>query len=215
MPNPNSAVSTELDAVNQILSSVGQAPVLDLDMQNPEVNICLQTLRDTNRQLQAEGWTFNTEYLVKFTPDANKKITIADDVLQIDSNESRHFNNYNLIRRLDTSDNTNKLYDRFWHQKNKTEGYTFDEDIYCDVVYFIRFDNLPYAFQAHIIARAARQVSIKLVGSAELVQLLAVEEDQTRAALMEYETNQGDYSIFGSKDGLHYNSYQPFKALAR
>ena len=215
MPNPNSAVSTELDAVNQILGSVGQAPVLDLDMQNPEVNICLQTLRDTNRQLQAEGWTFNTEHLVKFTPDSNKHIVVNDDVLQIDSNDTHHYNRYCILRRLDATDNKYKLYDKYWHQKNKSEGFTFDEDIYCDVVYFIRFDSLPYAFQAHIMARAARQVAIKLVGSAELVQLLAVEEDQTRAALMEYETSQGDYSIFGSNDGIHYNSYQPFKALSR
>ena len=38
------AASTELDAVNQILSSVGQAPVTTLDLQNPEVAIVLTTL---------------------------------------------------------------------------------------------------------------------------------------------------------------------------
>jgi hypothetical protein len=37
MPFPTYAVSTELDAVNQILSSVGQAPVTTLDLQNPEI----------------------------------------------------------------------------------------------------------------------------------------------------------------------------------
>ena len=38
---PVYAASTELDAVNQILSSVGQAPVTTLDLQNPEVAIVL------------------------------------------------------------------------------------------------------------------------------------------------------------------------------
>ena len=42
MPYPTYAVSTELDAVNQILSSVGQAPVTTLDLQNPEVAIVLK-----------------------------------------------------------------------------------------------------------------------------------------------------------------------------
>ena len=44
MAYPTYAVSTELDAVNQILSSVGQAPVTTLDLQNPEVAIALNTL---------------------------------------------------------------------------------------------------------------------------------------------------------------------------
>ena len=61
MPNPNKAVSTELDAVNQILSAVGQAPVTTLDLQNPEVYTTLQTLRNVSREVQSEGWNFNTE----------------------------------------------------------------------------------------------------------------------------------------------------------
>ena len=61
MPFPTYAVSTELDAVNQILSSVGQAPVTTLDLQNPEVAIVLNTLREVNKQVQSEGWIFNTE----------------------------------------------------------------------------------------------------------------------------------------------------------
>ena len=49
------AASNELDAVNQILSSVGQAPVTTLDLQNPEVAIVLTTLREVNKQVQSEG----------------------------------------------------------------------------------------------------------------------------------------------------------------
>ena len=207
MPNPNNAVSTELDAVNQILSSVGQAPVTTLDMQNPETFTVLQTLRDVNRQVQSEGWTFNTERLVKFSPAADKTITIPYNVLQLDVNVSKHFDNYDVVRK------DGKLYDKYWHQKSDKLEYEFDEDIYCDVVYFYRFNDLPYAFQAHIIAKAARIAATKLVGSAEQVQLLALEEEATKASMMEYETQQGDYSIFGGAN--YHSSYQPFQALSR
>ena len=54
MSIPTNAVSTELDAVNQILSSVGQAPGTTLNLQNPEVAIVLTTLREVNKQVQAE-----------------------------------------------------------------------------------------------------------------------------------------------------------------
>ena len=57
MAYPTYAVSTELDAVNQILSSVGQAPVTTLDLQNPEVAIALNTLREVNKTVQSDGLT--------------------------------------------------------------------------------------------------------------------------------------------------------------
>jgi hypothetical protein len=176
MPNPNKAVSTELDAVNQILSAVGQAPVTTLDLQNPEVYTTLQTLRDVSREVQSEGWYFNTENAVEFTPNSSNEIPVADDVLQIDATRSKHGDNFAIYQ----------------------------------------FNNLPYAFQAHIIAKAARKVGTKLVGNSNLIQVLAIDEEQTKAAMMEYETRQGDYSMFGWRDnGNFYSSYQPFNALAR
>jgi len=83
MPFPTYAVSTELDAVNQILSSVGQAPVTTLDLQNPEVSIVLNTLREINRQVQAEGWIFNTERDYEMIPDSTtNQILYPYNVLQ-------------------------------------------------------------------------------------------------------------------------------------
>ena len=204
MPNPNYAVSTELDAVNQILSSVGQAPVTTLDMQNPEVYTTLQTLREVSRNLQAEGWVFNTERRVKFVPRADKTIALEFDILQIDASRDMHRDTYNLIQKK------RLLYDKYNHTNE------FTEDIYCDVVYYYDFNDLPYAFQAHIQAKAARQIALKLVGDQELVRLLSIDEELTKQAMMEYETQQGDYSMFGWKDGYNtYSSYKPFQALAR
>jgi hypothetical protein len=46
--------------------------------------------------------------------------------------------------------------------------------------------------------------------------LLKEQEDSTRAAVLEEECNQGDYSMFGFRDGEnYYTSYQPFRALSR
>ena len=54
-------VSTELDAVNSILMSVGESPVNTLTVQSPEVAIAQKTLRQVCREIQAEGWSYNTE----------------------------------------------------------------------------------------------------------------------------------------------------------
>ncbi len=205
MAFPTYAVSTELDAVNQILSSVGQAPVTTLDLQNPEVSIVLNTLREINKQVQSEGWIFNTEREYVMSPDSEtNEIAYPFNMLQIDTNQPYHKNAYDVVRR------GGKLYDRLKHT------YSFTGDIKADVVWYFDFTDVPPAIQAYIIARAARMCATKMVGDKELNGLLQEQELQTRAAAIEYDCNQGDYSMFGFSDGgNYYNSYQPFQALMR
>jgi len=204
MPFPTYAVSTELDAVNQILSTVGQAPVTTLDLQNPEVAIVLNTLREVNRQVQVEGWTFNVERDFELKPhNTTKKIEYPSNILQIDANTKKH-------RDIDVVKRNNKVYDRLNHTD------TFTDSLYADVVWYFDYTDVPAAIQAYIAARAARLCATKMVGDAQLNQLLQEQEMQTRAAAIEYDTNQGDYSMFGFQDGAnYYNSYQPFQALMR
>jgi hypothetical protein len=205
MPFPTYAVSTELDAVNQILSSVGQAPVTTLDLQNPEVSIVLNTLREVNRQVQSEGWIFNTERHYAMTPDSTtNQIAYPYNVLQMDANVEHHKNQYDLIRR------DGKLYDRFNHT------FTFTEPIYVDLTWYYDFTDVPPPVQTYIVARAARMCAVKMIGDQEINKLLAEQEINTRAAALEYECNQGDYSMFSFKDGQnYYTSYQPYQALMR
>ena len=208
---PTYAVSTELDAVNQILSSVGQAPVTTLDKQNPEVSIALNTLREANKQVQAEGWTFNTEHHYEMTGDANTfEITYPTNALQIDTTRSQHFDDYDPVRR------GGKLYDRHKHTFLwKNEDGTA-KTIQVDVIWYFNFTEVPIAVQNYITARACVMSALKMVGDKELMQLLQQQEINTRAAALEYETSQGDFSMFGFKDGENYhNSYQPYAALQR
>jgi len=205
MPFPTYAVSTELDAVNQILSSVGQAPVTTLDLQNPEVAIVLNTLREVNRMVQAEGWTFNTERHYELTPDSvTGEIVFPTNALSIDTNRYSHYADYDPVRR------DGKLYDR----QNHT--YEWSQAIDADIVWYFEFTDIPPAIQQYIVARAARMCAIKMVGDKELNALLKEQEAITRAVAMEYECQQGDYTMFGFRDGEdYYTSYQPFQALTR
>ena len=205
MPFPTYAVSTELDAVNQILSSVGQAPVTTLDLQNPEVSIVLNTLREINKQVQSEGWIFNTERDYVMQPDSStQEILYPYNVLQMDANVEYHKNQYDLVRR------NGKLYDRLNHT------FQFTSDIHVDLTWYFDFTDVPPPVQTYIVARAARMCATKLIGDQEINKLLAEQEVYTRAAAIEYECNQGDYSMFGFRDGHnYYTSYQPYQALMR
>jgi len=206
MASPSYATSTELDAVNSILMSVGESPVNTLDTQSPEVAIAQNTLRQVCREIQSEGWVFNTEYEYPFQVDSSDEVIIPPTVLQLDLNRYQHADNYDVIRR------DGKLYDRYSH------SYKFPniDTLYCDVIWFFEFEDIPQVFRDYITARAARIAGIRMVSDAETTKLLEADEALATALVLEYDTKQADYSIFNSSDLRNpYTSYKPFQALSR
>ena len=75
---------TELSAVNSILGSIGQSPVTTLNYENPEVSYIYNILTEVNKDVQNEGWHFNTEYHIAVDPDASGYITIPNNAIRYD-----------------------------------------------------------------------------------------------------------------------------------
>ncbi len=111
---------------------------------------------------------------------------------------------------LDTVRRNGKLYDRMHHT------FQFEKELKANIVWLFDFTDVPTAIQQYITARAAKMCATKMIGDREIYQLLTEQEGYTRAAAVEYDCNQGDYSMFGFKNGQDfYTSYQPFNALMR
>jgi len=206
MATPSYATSTELDAVNSILMSIGESPVNTLDTQSPEVVIALSTLRQVCREIQSEGWSYNTEYEYPFVLNSQQEVIIPVSVLQLDVNRYKHHDTYDVVRR------EGKLYDRY----NHSFKFTGIETLYCDVVWFYEFADIPQAFRDYITARSARIAAGRMVSDTDTVKILQTDEALMRAVALEYDTNQSDYNVFNSSDLRNpYTSYKPFQALAR
>ena len=206
MPFPTTNATQELPAINQILTSCGQAPVTTLDQTNPEVAIAYDTLLQVSREVQSEGWTFNKEYHYEFTKDTNNEIPIPNNIIQIKLTENAQNTTYDAVRR------SGKLYDR--------QNHTFEWEyspIECDVIWEFDFIDLPEPIRNYITARAAKIVSGRIVGDDDQYARLEREEGQSRAIALEYETQQGQFTMFGHPQGQqnYYQSYQPFHALQR
>ena len=208
MAFPTTNAAQELPAVNEILASVGQAPVTTLDQTNPDVAIAYDTLLNVSREVQAEGWTFNTEEYYPMTPDANGEIPIANNILQIDLHAEKD-NQYESVRR------DGKLYEKINHTYDWTTLTGWDT-VRCDIVWFFDWVDLPRPMQDYIVAKTAAIVSSRIVGDRAQFQILSQRELDLRAKVMEYECNQGDYTFFGHKRGEKvYDSYKPYQALYR
>ena len=141
-------IDTELSAVNNILGAIGQAPITTLGTvsvvngvsayDNPEISFIYNLLRDANVDTQAEGWHFNTEKHVTFSPDSNKHILIGNDILSMDLHDNYTKRTSNLVRR------NGRLYDKVTHTDE------FDGDISLDVVRLYPFEELPIIFRRFI-----------------------------------------------------------------
>ena len=208
MAFPTTNAAKELPAINQILSSCGQAPVTTLDQTNPDVAIAYDTLLQVSREVQAEGWTFNKEFHYEFTPDSNDEIVIPNNILQIKLSKNSANVDYDGIRR------NGKLYDR-QHHTYKWEDIT--TPIEMDIVWEFDWVDLPQPVQDFIVARASSLVSQRIIGDQAQYQMLQQQEAFARAMALEYDTQQGQYTFFGHPQGLtnYYQSYEPFHALQR
>ena len=197
---------TELSAVNSILGAIGQAPVTSLVFDNPEISLIYNLLRDANVDVQSEGWHFNTEKHVTYTPDSvTGKIAIGNDILKMDVTDGWVERKYDVVKR------GGYLYDKFDH----TDDWSDHTDILLDITRLISFDDLPQVFKRYITYRASRVAATQLVANPQLVQLLAQNEAFSRAAVLEYECNQGNHSMFGFPEDSSYTTYQPWRNLRR
>ena len=197
---------TELSAVNSILGAIAQSPVTSLVYDNPEISLIYNLLRDANVDVQSEGWHFNTEKHVTYTPDSvTGKIVVGNDVLKMDVSEGWEKRQYDVVKR------GGYLYDKFDH----TDDWSDHTSIDLDITRLISFDDLPTPFQRYITYRASRVAATQLVANPQLVQLLAQQEALSRASLMEYETTQANYTMFGFPEDSSYTTYQPWRNLRR
>jgi len=198
---------TKLAAVNIILSNIGQAPLTSLTTSNPLSSLAEGMIDEVCHSLQSEGWVFNTEQDYPFTPDTNKFIEIPENVLSLDKTE---WSTIEPVIRKPAGVTNARLYDKRDHT------YEFDDVQYLKVVWYFEFVDLPEVFKQYITIRAANLFANRAVGSNEVVKYSENEEANARAAVMEYETQQGDYNIFNdSAGGREFQTYLPYNAIKR
>ena len=177
------AATTELECINIMLAAIGEAPVNSLTGTVPvDVRMAQSTLTEVNKQVQSEGWSFNTEIDVTLTRDANNNVVLGTDVLRVDAQTHDHPSIDPIQRGL-------KLYDR----KNNT--FIFDEDLKCTVVYFRSFDELPEQARSYMTIKAARIFVDRFVSDQSLRTYTEGDEIRARSVLMETDLSNADHNM--------------------
>ena len=178
--------------------------------------IAQKTLQQVVREVQAEGWVFNTEYEVEFTPDNNDQVALSDSILQIDINRYKHNDNYDVIKKTGTVVGTTNpgtfLYDRY----TRSNIFADEDTIYADVVWMYAFEDMPQPFKDYCTARATRIAHTRMVNDGQMAPIFQQDEVVARSLALEYDTKQADYNVFQNSRGRNpYNAYKPYQVIGR
>ena len=199
------AATTELEAINIMLAAIGEAPINSLTDTLPvDARTAQNTLTEINKEVQSEGWSFNTETDVTLTRDGSNQISLPANVLRVDANIHQHPTIDPIQRGL-------KLYDR---QNNK---YEFDEDLICTVVYFREFNEITEQARRYINIKAARVFVDRLIGDQGLRTYTQEDETRARAILTESDYANADHNLLRGDPSLTsiFDTYNPSSALIR
>ena len=187
---PMLSPTTELEAINTMLSTIGESPVNAVeDTGNVDVVIARQILQSVSREVQARGWHFNTEINYTITPDSDGYLVLPKTVLKVDTvypDSSKDV----VVR-------GSRLYDREKHT------YVFTDAVKVDMTILLTFDELPEVARNYVTIRASRIFQERVVGSDTLHAFNSQDEARAMVSLMEYEADTADLNVLSGNYSVY------------
>ena len=196
--------TSELEAVNRVLQMLGEAPVNSLSGQFGLAKQAQDSLTDVSRRVQAEGWSFNTDYQVTIKPDSNKNLLVGSNVSRVVV-DILAYPDYDIVERK------GKLYDRL----NQT--FEFTDEVKADLTYMYDWDELPEHARQYIMTRAGRQLQEAILGSPDLTKLNFAAEAEARTQFVEEETTKSEHNMIRGNPNRFgpLSTYMPGRAVIR
>ena len=190
--------TTQLECVNTMLSTIGEAPINSLTGSLPtDASMAKNILDEVNREVQSAGWKFNTSYKTTLSRDTNNKIPVANDVMHIELNPL-----------LESKGSYDPVIRGSFLYNLATESFVFDKAFdNVTVIFLLDFESIPEQARRYITIRASRIFHDRTLGANALHRFSRQDELVALSILKQSEAAVADHSIF--------NSHDQFKTVAR
>ena len=179
---------TKLDAVNRLLGAIGENPVNTLNSGNNDAEAAQVKLDAVRLDVLNVGWHCNTDNEYTLVRNIDQMIPVSTTILRIDSSGKDNWRD--VVVRTYEQDGRRYLYDR----ENQT--FVFDRDVVCDIVWDFGYEDLTYALQEYIAARAAKEYQQEELGAQSVDQRIKERELAAYATLLDEEAENQDLNIF-------------------
>jgi hypothetical protein len=184
--------TTELEAINTMLSVLGESPVSTLDSTVGDVLVARTILRATSREVQTRGWHWNTDEKVILVPaEPSKNIVLPTTTLSVRTNP------------YDTSVSVTIRGSRLWNRRTNT--FIFDVPLVVTFVVGLPYELLPEAARRYINIRAGRVFQERVLGSETLSAFTERDELQAWAILLDEEARTANYNMKDNVDFMIMN----------
>lgn len=171
---------TELDAVNEVLASIGEAPVNTIGTGLSESRLAQLQLERTSRDVQRKGWYFNTEPRFKVIPNNKGEVQLPRNTLKADTGTQRF-----------------QARGRFLYDTLKST-YRFESAVTVSIVKGLSWEEMPESAKIYIVAKASRIFQNDFLGSENLAQFHMRDEAEALAQLEAEELEAGNYSLMNN-----------------
>lgn len=182
---------SELDAVNELLGSIGQASVNSLSSLHGDPAIARGYLLSVNRSVQLYGFTFNTDENYELQPDGDSLLRVPEGTLRIDPMDKRQ----SLVARTHPDG-----FRAMWDLANHT--WTMSEPVTFRVTWGFTFEDLPESAKNYITLAGARRFQKRIIGSDELDGYNAEDEERAWSLLLRDERATSDTNVFRRSPSL-------------
>ena len=191
---------TKLQAVNDMLWSIGELPVQSLISGLGDAEIAEVILDRMNRRVQLKGWQVNTRRAETLTRNSDNQFGLPVNILSVDTSNPRsgrqsttpvisRFINAHMRRSVD--DTKWLLYDG----DNNTELWPDIATLTVDYVEFLEFKNLTPALQIFIWTSAAHRFQKGAMGSRVLHEFTAEDVQEAEMQAVQEDTKNENLNI--------------------
>jgi hypothetical protein len=195
--------TTELQAINIMLSFIGEAPVSAITGNiGTDVAVAINILDETSMSVQSQGWYFNREFDVTQTRDTNNKVPLDSNCVQAEASRPYQYLYQYTIR-------NGFLYDL----KNHTDVFTKDPMI--DKVLIQQFEHLPEYARRYITIKASRRFAARYIGADQLVKLANIDEQEAHVQFEQADSRAMDANILKDEYNMNYIANRGHKRSSR
>ena len=194
------ALQTKLGAVNIMLKAIGETPVSSLSSGQADAERAEEKLDEVSRELQEQGWTFNTDVDITKTRTASNHIVVGSTILRADT--SGRDRNLCVDIRVDDTDGIRK----YWDIDNNT--FVWTRDLIATEVSLLEFESLPEAAKNFVAYAAAVSFQTDVLGSVAIDSFTSRRKADTWAQLMDYQVQLEDNNALHRVPSLRFGGHR-------
>lgn len=204
---------TKLQAVNDILWTIGELPVQSLASGLGDAEIAEAMLDRVSREIQLKGWQVNTTYATELTLNTSDQFALPVDVLRVDTSNPvsgrqtsspRHSRFVNASMKRAADDSKWVMYDN----DNNSETWTDPTVLTVDMVQLLEFANLTPALQMFIWTAAAHRFQKGAMASKALQQFTQEDVFQAETQAVQEDSMNEDLNMVAQNPHVRSITYR-------